>query len=77
MSKFFLNIRLNGALEDLEGYEFENLEQARHEAELAAREIVAEDLKAGYPLGLSRSIVILDEARMEVAELLFSELITA
>jgi hypothetical protein len=77
MSRFFLNIRLNGSLEDLEGYEFATLAQARREAELAAREIVAEDLKAGYALGLSRSIIILDGERQQVAELLFSELIAA
>lgn len=75
MPRYYLNIRWNGQNEDLDGEMFEDLAQARNEAISSIREIVADDVRGGRGLYLSRRLAILDEKRELVEELKFSDIL--
>jgi hypothetical protein len=75
MSRYYLNIRWDGQNEDLEGEEFLTLAAAREEAILSIREIVADDVRNGKGLFLTRRLAILDENQKAVEELMFSDII--
>jgi hypothetical protein len=56
MPRFFLHIRDHSTLiEDLEGADFTDLSAAIEEAAASARDLMAERLKAGEPLGLGHA----------------------
>jgi hypothetical protein len=60
MGRFYLSVLTGGhVIPDREGEEFENLTDARQEAEAALRELVAEDIASAAPLQ-PRSIAIHD-----------------
>jgi hypothetical protein len=67
MPRFHFHVRDNDSLlEDLEGADFLDLDAARADAVAASREILAERIKAGRPLGGLR-FEIHDEAGRLVA----------
>jgi len=72
MPRYFLHIQ-DGAdlLHDPDGQQFANLEAAQDEAMHVARELMADSLRAGRPLGLARAIVIADENGIVLAEVTF------
>lgn len=75
MPRYYLNIRWDGQNEDLDGEEFEDLAQAREEAVISIREIVADDVRNGKGLFLSRRLVILDADRKLVEEIKFADVL--
>jgi len=65
--KVYFDVRKGDELiSDLEGEEFEDLAQAKKEAEAALREVLAEDVGKDAPL-VARSITIRDEHGNELA----------
>lgn len=71
--RFYLNMRLRGTLiDDPDGEEFASLAEAREEAVQSAREIMAEALKSGRPLG-GWTFEISDEAGNVMLTLPFEE----
>jgi hypothetical protein len=76
MARFYLDVWYDGKAiaEDVEGFDFETLDLARLEAARAAREIVADDIKSGQPLGLRRRFVIRDESRVVLDDIHFEDL---
>ena len=67
MPRFHFHVRDGGSLlEDLEGAEYPDLEVARADTVAASREVLAERIKAGLPLGGLR-FEIHDEAGQSVA----------
>ena len=74
MPRYFLHVQDRTEFtEDPEGAEFDNLGSAIEEAKASARELMAERLEAGGPLGLKRSIVIADEHGDTLAKVPFSD----
>jgi hypothetical protein len=76
MPRYFLNI-LDGIelINDPDGEEFEDLAAAEQEALQGARDLMAECLRAGAPLGLGREMVIADEDDTVVATVPFASAI--
>ena len=67
MVKLYFDVRKGDELiPDLEGEEFEDLAQAKNEAEAALRELLGEDIRTAAPL-VPRSIIIRDEQGGELA----------
>jgi hypothetical protein len=72
MPRFFLHISERSKLiADPEGADFPDLSAAIREATASARDLMAENLKAGEPLSLDRAIVICDEEGENVATVSF------
>jgi hypothetical protein len=72
MSHYFFHIQDgSNVLEDPDGQECNNLADAQSEAIASARELMAEDLRAGKPLGLHRAIVIANENGAVLTEVSF------
>ncbi len=62
MGRFYLHIKAGGDLHyDEEGAEFPNIDAARREAVLTAREMLAGAIKAGCPT-VPEALVIADES---------------
>ncbi len=75
MTRYFFHIRSRaGKIEDHEGEDFENLEAALVNAHLAAREIMAEDLRKGQ-IDETRLFEIVDARGQVVARLRFYDAI--
>jgi hypothetical protein len=72
MPRYFLHVK-DGSdlLQDLDGQEFDDLTAAKQEAIGAVRDLMAECLRCGRPLGLSRAMVIADENGATLAMVLF------
>ena len=71
MPRFYFHVRKHGDLDrDPEGSEFDTVELAIKEAELAAREIIAERLRAGEVVDGDCFVIALDDGTV-VAELPF------
>jgi hypothetical protein len=64
-------------LQDPDGQELADLAAARQEAAAAARDLMAESLRAGRPLGLDRAMVVADENGGHVAEVSFEAALPA
>jgi hypothetical protein len=63
MPHYFLHVKdASGVLQDPDGQECDDLAAARQEAIEAARDLMAECLRLGQPLGLSRQMAIGDES---------------
>jgi hypothetical protein len=76
VGRFYLHIYgPNCALEDDEGYELPNAEAAREEAIKSARELMAESLRFGRPMGRNCFFRILDEGGHTVADVPFADAI--
>jgi len=74
MPRYFLHVHDRAEFtEDQEGAEFENLASAIEEAKTSARELMADRLENGGPLGLKRAIIIADECGDTVAKVPFSD----
>jgi hypothetical protein len=72
MPRYFLHVRDGSDLhQDPDGQEFDDLASAKQEAIEAAREVMAECLRCGRPLGLGRAMIIADENGVTVAEVSF------
>jgi Domain of unknown function (DUF6894) len=70
--RYFFHVRRGSELlQDPEGQELEDLTAAHHEANEAARTVMAECLRSNRPLGLDRAIVIADENGAILSELSF------
>ena len=78
MARFYLHICCpNRSLEDDDGYEFPDAEAARKEAIEFARELMAEALKSGRPMGRNYYFRIVDDCGQTVAEVPFAEAVPA
>ena len=75
MPRYFLDIVNDGTVEDPDGADFADLEAAREEAILSARDLISQDLKEGRPLGLKRRIQIRDETGQAIDSVSFFEVI--
>ena len=73
MPRYFLDVVNGDAIEDPDGADFADLEAAREEATLSARDLVSQDLKEGRPLGLKRRIDIRNETGKVVGSVSFSD----
>jgi hypothetical protein len=63
MPLYFLHVKdASGLLQDPDGQECDDLAAARQEAIEAARDLMAECLRLGQPLGLGREMAIADES---------------
>lgn len=76
MPRYFLHIQ-NGTelVQDPDGQEFDDVAAAELEAAQCARELMADCLRSGQPLGLGRAMVICDEAGAIVARVSFASAI--
>ena len=75
MPRFFLHVRdADELFEDLEGGDLADLDAARSEASAAAREIVAEALRAGKPAD-GRRFEIADGAGRVLATVRFRDVL--
>lgn len=75
MSHYFFHIcGRNERIEDLEGADFDTLQAAIAEARLAAREILAEDVRKGQ-VDDTRLLEIVDEQGRLVARMPFADAI--
>lgn len=76
MPRYFLHIQ-NGTelVQDPDGQEFDDVAAAELEAAQCARELMADCLRSGQPLGLGRAMVICDEAGAIVARVFFASAI--
>ena len=76
MPRYFLHVNERSALlVDPDGQECADLAAARQEATEAARDLMAERLRAGEPLGLHREMIIADEHGTTFATLSFHEVV--
>ena len=76
MTRYFFHIRSRTErIKDREGADFDTLPAALTEARLAAREILAEDMRKGQ-IDETRIFEIVDEQGQLVARLPFSEAIS-
>jgi hypothetical protein len=75
MPRYFLHVQNGSELADPDGAEFQDLTAAQQEATQSARDLMAECLRAGEPLGLGRTMVICDETGVVVATMPFAALI--
>jgi hypothetical protein len=75
MTWLFLHVcGSDGALtEDPDGEEFDTLDHAKVEARAAARELMADALRADQPIGLDRTIEIANEHGSIVASVRFRD----
>ena len=74
MSRFYLHLHGPGRFhEDDEGYEFADVKSARDEAIVYARDLMAENLRRGLALGLSRYFQIMNAAGEQVAHVSFAD----
>ena len=77
MTQFFMHLRHgNEFVEDLEGADYDGLEQACQDAICAAREIMADRLRQGRPLDGDR-FEIADETGQTLAVIHFHDAIPA
>ena len=59
MPLYFLHVQDGDELvQDSEGQQFDDLEAAKAEAILVARELMAEALRTGRPIGLTKAVLI-------------------
>ena len=73
MPTFLFNVREGSVLiEGIEGQEFATIEDARHDAVDAAREMLAEKVRQGSELG-SETIEVVDKAGVSVAQVSIAE----
>jgi hypothetical protein len=74
MARYFLHVKdRSNVVQDPDGQELDDLAAAKEEAAAAARELMAEALRAGEPLGLHREMHIEDDHGLTVASIPFSE----
>ena len=74
MPRYFLHVNgRSGLLADPDGQECADLADARQEAIEAARDLMAECLRAGQPLGLHSEMIIADEQGATLATVSFHE----
>jgi hypothetical protein len=74
MVRYFLHIKdREDVLRDPEGQELVDLAAAKTEAAAVARDLMAECLRAGAPLGLHRQMLIADTQDVPVASVSFAE----
>ena len=74
MPRYFLHVKdRSSLLEDPDGQEFADVAAAKEEAAASARDLMAECLRAGSPLGLHREVIIEDERGASVASVAFAE----
>jgi hypothetical protein len=72
MPHYFLHLRDGSHLsEDPEGQMFDDLAAAEREATEGAREVMADSLRFGQPLGVHREIVVSDDAGRTVSTVAF------
>ena len=72
MPRYFLYID-NGTdlLHDPHGQEFDDVPAAHEEATRAARDLMAESLRCGRPIGMHRTVIIADENGIVQGEVAF------
>jgi hypothetical protein len=76
MPRYFLHVRNNRDLtSDPEGAEFDNFAEAEQEAVQSARDLMAECLRAGQPIGLGREMVISDDTGAVLSSVPFASAI--
>lgn len=76
MPRYFLHVQDGfDLLEDPEGAEFQDVAAAEHEAAQAARDLMAERLRSGAPLGLRREMVICNETGAVISTVPFASTI--
>jgi hypothetical protein len=76
MPHYFLQLRDGSHLsEDREGQVFDDLAAAEREAREGAREVMADSLRFGQPLGLHREIVVSDSEGRTVSTVPFRKLL--
>jgi hypothetical protein len=74
MPRFYFNIHRRGrAIADFEGVELPDIDAAIEEAQAAAREMIAEGVKANRPLVLGYAFEIADEAGTVLRTVKFTE----
>jgi hypothetical protein len=73
MARYYLHVRERSSalLQDPDGQELDDLASAKSEAIESARDLMAECLRSGRPLGLDRTMVVADENGATVAEVSF------
>lgn len=73
MPHYFLHVKdRSGLLLDPEGEQLDDLAAAQQEAAAAARDLMAECLRNGEPLGVHREVIITDNNGDTVATVSFS-----
>jgi hypothetical protein len=76
--RYFFHIRHHDALvEDPEGTELDGIESVRREAEVAARELIADRVRAGTPLHIETTFEVRDENANVVLMLPFASVFLA
>lgn len=74
MPRYFLHVKNRLCLvRDPDGEELDDLAAAKEEAAAAARDLMAEGLRGGAPLGLHREMILEDELGVTVASVAFAE----
>ena len=72
MPHYFLHLkRCSQLIEDLEGQMFDDLAAAEREETEGAREVTADSLRSGQPLGVHREIVVSDSEGRTVSAVPF------
>lgn len=78
MPRYFLHVKDgSGLTHDPEGEELGDLAAAQQEAAAAARDLMAECLRKGEPLGVHREVVIDDQSGDMVATVSFASALPA
>lgn len=73
MQRYFLDlVEGEERIEDPDGQTFPDLQSAKDEAVLSARDVIVNDLRDGRPLGLHRTVEIRDEVGAIVAVISFA-----